>query len=351
MTKSKYLIAVLVLIAAAAGYLSIDLKGNDMARDKLPKNMNFIYRDEYNIKLPDFQHLHMFDAEKYGKIFNYLREELGVEEHFFVKPEIIKKSDLLKVHSEKYLDSLSSSRTIAKIAEVRALCSVPVETLSKNILTPMKYAVSGTVKGAKIAIEKGWAINLSGGYHHAKREKGSGFCFFADIPLAVKMIHEKTPDSKIFIIDLDAHQGNGIESIIKRDRRVAIFDLYNLYIFPKDGRAARHIDYDYPVPSGIKDDKYLEIVEKRVGEAIEKENPDLIIYNAGSDILDGDMLGLMSVSEKGVIKRDEIVFEESMKRGIPILMVLSGGYTRRSADVISKSIENLLINVIKKYEN
>jgi len=92
----------------------------------------------------------------------------------------------------------------------------------------------------------------------------------------------------------------------------------------------------------MDDEKYLKIVNEVVPKAINETKPDLIIYNAGSDILKKDLLGLLAVSEEGVIKRDEIVFRNAMERKIPILMVLSGGYTYQSADVISRSIENIL---------
>lgn len=69
---------------------------------------------------------------------------------------------------------------------------------------------------------------------------------------------------------------------------------------------------------------------------------DFILYNAGTDILVNDPLGLMRVSEEGVIERDAMVFEFAMEMGVPICMVLSGGYTRRSAAVIAASLANLL---------
>ena len=73
----------------------------------------------------------------------------------------------------------------------------------------------------------------------------------------------------------------------------------------------------------------------------------MVIYNAGTDIFGKDPLGAMSISEVGIIKRDGIVFEMALKNKIPILMVLSGGYSKESAAIIGKSIENVLKNVVK----
>lgn len=46
-------------------------------------------------------------------------------------------------------------------------------------------------------------------------------------------------------------------------------------------------------------------------------------------------------SRQGIVKRDEIVFRAAKQRGIPILMVTSGGYQKRTARIIADSILNL----------
>jgi histone deacetylase 11 len=76
-------------------------------------------------------------------------------------------------------------------------------------------------------------------------------------------------------------------------------------------------------------------------QALDEFKPQFIIYNAGTDILAGDGLGRLNVSAQGIIERDQIVFQQARKRNIPMLMILSGGYTLQSAGVISKSIANL----------
>ena len=72
----------------------------------------------------------------------------------------------------------------------------------------------------------------------------------------------------------------------------------------------------------------------------------MIIYNAGSDPLVGDPLGRMNISEKGMIKSDEIVFKVAQEHRIPILYLTFGGYTKKSAYVIGKSLENIWQKII-----
>jgi histone deacetylase 11 len=67
----------------------------------------------------------------------------------------------------------------------------------------------------------------------------------------------------------------------------------------------------------------------------------LIVYNAGTDILDGDPLGRLKISPQGVVIRDEKVFRFAKDQSIPLLMLTSGGYMKSSARVIADSIINL----------
>ena len=62
-------------------------------------------------------------------------------------------------------------------------------------------------QAAKLALERGWAINIGGGFHHAHSQTGGGFCVYADITLAIKFLMASNPSvKKAMIIDLDAHQ-------------------------------------------------------------------------------------------------------------------------------------------------
>lgn len=324
------------------------MAGAEAGGGKTISKIPIIYSKHYNITAFGLQKLHPFDTEKYGKIYKYLVKKVGIEKNRFYVPEIASVEDLLIVHSREYLFSLNKNENVVRIAEVGALTLVPNPLLQVCLLKPMRYATGGTILGSELALEYGWAINLSGGYQHAKVDSGGGFCFFADIPIAVHKLFKKNPDLSVLIIDLDAHQGNGCESIFKDDPRVYILDVYNGQIYPGDFEAKKYIEFDYSVKSYIKDEEYLSLVKKGIIKAVVDSKPDFIVYNAGTDIFGKDPLGCMSISEDGIIKRDEIVFRYALTKKIPILMVLSGGYSKESAAIIGKSIENILKNVISE---
>ncbi len=191
--------------------------------------------------------------------------------------------------------------------------------------------------------------NLSGGYHHAKSNHGEGFCFFADIPLSIKSIWQKHPKLRILIIDLDAHQGNGCSSILGKDKRVAILDMYNTVIFPRDRNAEKLVSYKVALCRKTRDKIYLEKLNSMLSKALDEHKPNVIIYNAGTDVYVEDPLGGLNISEQGIINRDEIVFKAASDNKVPILMLLSGGYHKRSGDIVGRSIVKMIQKGILNY--
>lgn len=310
--------------------------------NKLP----IIYSDKYNIRFFGLEKRHPFDAAKYGKVYRYLTEELSIDEERFYRPLPVTQKELLSVHTLEYLQSLKSARAIAQIAELPALAVLPGWLLRQVILKPMQYATGGTLLAVELAFEYGWSINLAGGYHHAKGSSGAGFCFYADIPIAVCAALKKNPDLSVLVVDLDVHQGNGCAHLFKHDPQVRIFDVYNYDIYPWDKRAQQYVDFKYPIASATSETAYLTLIEEALSQALQCCSPELLIYNAGTDILIGDPLGGMGISEQGIIHRDALVFHQARANNIPIVMVLSGGYTKQSASVIAHSIEYLLKTVV-----
>ncbi|XP_062842937.1 histone deacetylase 11 isoform X2 [Trichomycterus rosablanca] len=278
-----------------------------------------VYSPQYNITFMGLEKLHPFDAGKWGKVIGFLKEEQFITDETIVPAREASEEDLLVVHTKRYLSKLK-----------------------RKVLRPLRTQTGGTIMAGKLAMDRGWAINVGGGFHHCSSDKGGGFCAYADITLAIKFLFERVEGvSRATIIDLDAHQGNGHERDFLEDRRVYIMDVYNRHIYPGDGYAKRAIKRKIELDWGTEDMEYLQLVELHCEGALNEIRPDIIVYNAGTDILDGDPLGGLAISPQGIVKRDEIVFNAARKRGIPILMVTSGGYQKKTARIIADSILNL----------
>jgi len=319
-------------------------------RTRQSTRVPIVYHDCYSIDLPKsllpvskYGQEHFFRG-KYKHVYDYLVTKEDIAERCFFAPKPVTDQDLLAVHSQVYLDRLKKPVGAAPVLYVSKKNKSLKQLNNERLFLPLRYITGGTIKAMELALKHGCAINLGGGYHHAKRSDGEGFCFYADIPLAIRKYHKINSKGKVLIVDCDVHQGNGNAWFFRRDSRVAIFDVYNQDLeYPGDmGHARRYITFDYPVTSGLYDTQYMAILEDNLPDAMDTFNPDLIIYNSGTDILDGDRFGGMHVSEQGIIDRDALVFRLAFENNIPIVMVLSGGYTKKSVRAIGKSIANIM---------
>ncbi|KAM9098902.1 histone deacetylase 11 isoform X1 [Sarcophilus harrisii] len=301
-----------------------------------------IYSPRYNITFMGLEKLHPFDAGKWGKVVHFLKEENFLTDVMIVEAREATEEDLRVVHTQRYLNKLKWSFVVATITEIPPVICLPNFLVQRHVLRPLRTQTGGTIMAGKLAIERGWAINIGGGFHHCSSDRGGGFCAYADISLSIKFLFERVEGvSKATIIDLDAHQGNGHERDFMDDSRVYIMDIYNRNIYPGDSFAKRAIKRKIELEWGTGDREYLQKVTQHVEEALKEHKPDVVIYNAGTDVLEGDPLGGLSVSARGIVKRDELVFQAARKHNIPILMVTSGGYQKESARIIADSILNL----------
>ncbi|GLI64246.1 hypothetical protein VaNZ11_007445, partial [Volvox africanus] len=306
-----------------------------------------VYHRSYNISFFGIEKLHPFDSCKYGKVVSALKKQGVLQEGQTVLPREASMDVLADVHTQDYLHKIHHHNfTIVQVTELAALSLIPNKLLQWRIVMPMKLHVGGTILATGLALERGWAINLGGGMHHASASHGMGWCPFDDIVLAVRRVRKAAGRRLVVLfIDMDAHQGNGVE----RDKLqlpvedLHIIDFYNARIFPLDDEAKPAIDIAVELRSGAEDDEILGRLQAVLAVAANTlPRPDLVMYNAGTDVLAGDPLGRLGMTAAGVVQRDEIVWRwcRDVARA-PVVMTLSGGYTRESAGVITGSIRNL----------
>jgi histone deacetylase 11 len=310
------------------------------------------YDRRYNLGFPGLDRLHPFDARKYGRAWRELRRRQRSrlsEAHLRVDRPANDK-ELLLAHSAEYLASLRRAESIATALELPLLQRMPAWALGHWVLRPMRWAVRGSVLAARAALERGVALNLGGGFHHAKRGAGEGFCLFADVAIAVRQMRREgrlAAGRRVAYIDLDAHQGNGVCHQFMDDREVFIFDMYNPSIYPAyDHDARTRIDCDLALPARCRDGEYLTLLRSHLPGFLDSVartgEPPLGIYNAGTDVVQGDPLGGLALSAAAVLERDLYVINEFRRRSMPVMMVTSGGYTHESWRLIAASAERIL---------
>jgi histone deacetylase 11 len=298
-----------------------------------------VYHPCYNITAFGLERLHAFDSRKYRRIRDALIERGLRRSNDFVRPKMVSRRELLEIHVPEYLRSLRSSQALARILEVPVVRLLPGWVIDWRILRPMRYAVGGTILACRLAVKQGVAINLGGGYHHAAAGWGGGFCVYADIPLAAKLLHDRGQARKVLVVDLDAHQGNGTAAVLQDWPWAVTFDLYERDIFP----ARKELeDYAIPVGPGLTGREYLDVVQDTLPAALDAVRPDLLIYNAGSDPFIEDPLARFRLAAGDLAERDLMVVTTARERGIPVAMVLSGGYSAESWRIHTDGIEGIL---------
>lgn len=311
-----------------------------------------VYSPHYNIGFFGLEKLHPFDSRKYGRAWRRLHRHFGSAlRQIWVRPtRPASREELLKVHAPDYLNLLRQPKYLASALEIPQLQYAPAWLIDWCVLRPMRWATMGTVVAARECIEHGFAVNLGGGYHHAKPGGGEGFCIYSDIALTIHLLRQDgllADKDRVAYIDLDAHQGNGVCHAFMKDKRVFIFDMFNSMIYPSyDVEARERIDCAVGLPDGCHEVDYLGDLKKRLPGFLDsiahQQRVALAIYNAGTDVFVSDPLGGLELSADAILQRDLLVVQELRKRQVPTVMLLSGGYTPVSYTLVADSVIRLL---------
>jgi histone deacetylase 11 len=304
-----------------------------------------VYHPRYNITACGLERLHPFDSTKYRRIRDWLIRQGLRSPDQFTAPRACSRADLLRIHTAAYLDSLRDRRTLARILEVPVVAILPASFTAFRVLRPMRYATGGTVLACRLAAERGLAINLGGGFHHASPARGGGFCVYADVPLALATLHAAAPFRSALVVDADAHQGNGTADAIRDWPWAHLLDFFEADLFPWPKAAE---EMPVPLPPATVGREYLDALADQLPAALDGLMPELIVYNAGSDVLGSDPLSNLNLTDDDLVERDLFVVTAARERGISIAMVLSGGYGPHSWLAHARSLEAILARFDKE---
>jgi acetoin utilization deacetylase AcuC-like enzyme len=190
--------------------------------------------------------------------------------------------------------------------------------------------VQGTLEAARDALALGAGINLAGGTHHAFPDRGEGFCVFNDVAVAIRVLQREGRIRRAAIVDLDVHQGNGSARVFMDDPDVFTFSVHGEHNYPFRKEAST---LDVGLDDGCDDASYLKALDNHLDDVLDQAGADLVFYLAGADPFAGDRFGRLRLSMDGLVRRDRMVFEACARRGVPVVMVLAGGYAPDLRDV------------------
>jgi len=277
--------------------------------------LSVVSHPDYDIPLPDG---HRFPATKFSALMTRLGRD-GVLAHAALhRPQPASREDLTLTQDRAYIDAIADGTLDAGALRVLGL------QWSRVLANRSFLAVNGTLLAARLALRHGLACHAASGTHHAHYGHGAGYCVFNDLAYtAARLITDGTVRS-VLILDCDVHQGDGTARILESWPAAFTCSVHCKANYPARKAAS---DLDVEVPRGAGDSDYMAILNETLAVLDWRvPTPDLVLYDAGVDVHEGDRLGLLSLSYDGIAARDAAVLRHFRSRGVPVATVIGGGY-------------------------
>jgi len=275
---------------------------------------------------------HPFRGDRFIKAKEYFDKKSlsNLPNVFFIEPKAVTKEDLLRAHSERYVDH------IFKLAELGRPYDIDTP-VSKRILEAALFIIGGVLEAGRQVI-KGKAdrgIALGGGFHHAGIDYGGGFCLFNDIAILINELREEHNVRRVLILDYDVHFGNGTSDIYYSDGDTLFISLHQdpRTIYPGKGfiheiglGKGEGLNVNIPLPMRTGEKAYLYALNEIFPPLAKEFKPEIIIANGGSDAHFADHLGGLGLTAKGFFEISRVIgsVSEEICDGRVILLVGSG---------------------------
>jgi len=280
------------------------------------------YCDHFVLPLPPG---HRFPMDKYGRLRSRLLSEGVLRPEDLRVPQAATDEQLLRVHTDAYLRKVINGDLAQR--EIRRI-GFP---WSPEMVERSRRSVGGTLAACRAALGDGTAVNLAGGTHHAFPDHGEGFCVFNDVAVALCQLLADGSIARALVVDCDVHQGNGTAAMFKNDPRVFTFSIHGEHNFPFRKQDS---DLDLPLPDGTGDEAYLALLDEALWRVVDQAGADLVVYVSGADAYAGDALGHLALSKEGLLARDQLVFAACRRAGLPVGVVMGGGYAPNIDDIV-----------------
>ncbi|MBW7934304.1 MAG: histone deacetylase [Gemmatimonadaceae bacterium] len=293
--------------------------------------MDFWSSAAFPVPLPDG---HRFPIAKYAMLRDAVLAEGLVTPPHLHEPAPLTRGDVLLTHDAAYLTRLEQGTM--PLAEQRRL-GFP---WSEAIVVRSMRSAGGTLEAATAALELGIAMNLAGGTHHAFATHGEGFCVLNDVVIAWRALRREGRVARAAVIDLDVHQGNGTHALCAADPAIVTFSMHGRRNYPFRKVAGTH---DIELEDGTGDDVYLDLLASALPGVLAESRPDLVFYLAGADPHEGDALGRLKLTFDGLMRRDRMVVQACREIGLPVCIVIAGGYGRDIRDTVQVHVNTARI--------
>ena len=247
--------------------------------------------------------------------------ELSIQWH---QPDMASLEELLALHNADYVQAMLDGRT--------PLASAAHLPWSPSLVNACRLMLGGQRAAALIAMEKGFAINLALGFHHAHPERGGGFCVFNGLAHVATCF----PERRIVVLDCDEHGGDGTAVFAERLKNFHAISVFG----SRFGLRAHSRSHLLQVPRGIQaGSAMLEAIAQAL-DIIHHLAPDLVLFQAGADMHVDDSKSTLHIDGQTIKLRDQQILQALHSMQIPVLCSLGGSYQSApvSANIYAQTV-------------
>lgn len=284
-----------------------------------------------------FNETHPFNPKRLELTLDLLTCGGALDPSMMHKPLNATDDDLSLVHDPAYIEvvkNLSTSNIDLNKAEAYGLGTEDTP-IFRNMHEAAKAVAGATLACVDLVMNKGFehALNLSGGLHHGLRSRGSGFCIYNDVSIAIKQLKDHYKQ-RVLYIDTDAHHGDGVQWTFYDDSEVCTYSIHETgrYLFPGTGEVDERgngkgygYTFNLPVDAFTEDDSWLEVFEKSVNEVAAFFKPDIIVSQHGVDAHVFDPLTHLCLSMKSYQRMPQIIHKLAHQHAKGKWIAVGGG--------------------------
>lgn len=287
--------------------------------------------------------------ERLTAVMKFLEENQAFKNGHIVlqKPSAVNLADLERVHPKDYIDFIHNA------SDREARIDADTRTSKGSYNAAILAAGTGIKAWEEIqtgTINNAFALVRPPG-HHANEQSARGFCLFNNVSVLARYITATVSDSRVLILDIDAHHGNGTQEIHYADSDILYLGLhqdgrtlypgYSGYIDELGEGRGKGFNVNLPLPPGTADHSFLQGLSMLFPPIVEQFQPTAILVSAGYDAHFRDYLTNLQFSADAYLKSAQLVMETAEKHCQGrVIMFLEGGYDLQA---LAESIYNTLI--------
>jgi len=264
----------------------------------------------------------------------------------------VSNDELKNFHEDEYLNTLNFKNDFKKSVNIKNYFPInngddcPIFSgIAQFVQLYSKASYSGAIELSKEKTDI--VVNWSGGFHHAKNNESSGFCYVNDIIISILELLKTF--KKILYIDIDAHHGDGVEEAFILSKRVLCLSFHNFQklFFPETGCqnnggsiGGKCYSFNFPLKPGLNDQSFKNIFKPILIEILHRFQPNVVVFQTGADSLSKDPLGKFNLSIKGHGHCVDFL----KKTRLPLLILGGGGYKLSNVSRCWANETSLILN-------